>query len=345
MSSEQSGLPGGPFGSLSRRDLLAASAGMASAYFAASAVGKEPERKSDPGPLARADKTYDMRKSINLWAFPYPDRMTLRQCFELAKRAGFDGIEVNFDLENDLSPKATDAELRAIGKMARDIGIEISGMCTFLYWPYPFTADDPKTRARALELAGNMIRACHLIGTENLLVVPGAVFIPWLKDVKEISLDVVDRRAREAVAKLIPQAKSLGVHLNIENIFVSGYLMTPAEMNEFVDSFQSDHVHVHFDTGNVMFFQFPQDYIPRLGKRIRNVHFKEYSKRGTDYTIEGFRPLLDGTTDWPAVMAALDEVGYRGYLTFEYFHPFTHYPEALIYHTSDALDRLIGRKT
>ena len=39
-----------------------------------------------------------------------------------------------------------------------------------------------------------------------------------------------------------------------------------------------------------------------------------------------------------------DQVGYRGYLTFEYFHPYSHYPEALIEHTSDALDRMLGRK-
>ena len=32
-------------------------------------------------------------------------------------------------------------------------------------------------------------------------------------------------------------------------------------------------------------------------------------------------------------MEALDKIGYRGYLTFEYFHPFLHYPEALIYQT------------
>ena len=47
-----------------------------------------------------------MKKSINLWAFPYPSRMTLRECLELAKGSGFDGIELNYDLENDLSPKA-----------------------------------------------------------------------------------------------------------------------------------------------------------------------------------------------------------------------------------------------
>ena len=57
-----------------------------------------------------------------------------------------------------------------------------------------------------------------------------------------------------------------------------------------------------------------------------------------------FGPLLDGTTDWPAVLEAFARVGYKDYLTFEYFHPFAHYPEALIYQTSDALDRILGRK-
>ena len=73
------------------------------------------------------------------------------------------------------------------------------------------------------------------------------------------------------------------------------------EMNAFVDSFNSDRVHVHFDTGNIMLFQFPEHWIPILGKRIRNIHFKEFTKKGTDHSLESFRPLLDGTTNWPAV--------------------------------------------
>ena len=31
--------------------------------------------------------------------------MSLEQCLRLAKDAGFDGIELNYDLDNDLSPK------------------------------------------------------------------------------------------------------------------------------------------------------------------------------------------------------------------------------------------------
>lgn len=295
--------------------------------------------------LRRASpKRYDMKKSINLWAFPYPERMTLRECLQLAKDAGFDGIELNYDLENDLSPKAGDKELAAIRKMAEEIGIAISGLCSFLFWPYPMSSNDPMKRARSLELATKMVHTAHALGVENLLVVPGAVHIPWRTDHEPVPQDVCDRRAREAVGKLLPLAEKLGVSLNIENIFFNGYLLTPAEMNAFVDSFGSKHVRAHFDTGNIMLFQFPEHWIPLLAQRIKNTHFKEFTKKGTDHSLESFRPLLDGTTNWPAVVEALDQTGYRGYVTFEYFHPYLHYPEALIYQTSDSLDRMLGRK-
>ena len=195
-----------------------------------------------------------------------------------------------------------------------------------------------------MELAQLMIEAAHELGTENLLTIAGSTYIPWIPERDPVPIDVCDRRAREAMARLLPLAEKAGVSLNIENIFFNGYLTTPAEMNSFVDSFGSKHIGVHFDTGNIMLFQFPEHWIPILGKRIRNVHFKEFSKKGTDHTLDSFRTLLDGTTNWPAVMQALEAVGYSGYVTFEYFHPFQHYPEALIYQTSDALDRILGRK-
>jgi hexulose-6-phosphate isomerase len=183
------------------------------------------------------------------------------------------------------------------------------------------------------------------LGVENLLVVPGAVHIPWRTDYDPVPNDVCDRRAREAVGQLVPLAEKLKVSLNIENIFFSGYLMSPAEMIAFVDSFRSERVRIHFDTGNVMLLQFPEHWIPMLGSRIKNVHLKEFTKKGTDHSLESFRPLLDGTTNWPAVVEAFDQISYRGYLTFEYFHPYAHYPEALVYQTSDSLDRMLGRKS
>lgn len=330
----------GPFGPISRRAAL----GSAIATVGALTLPASAQTAKKPDARRAATKRYDMLKSINLWAFPYPERMTLRECMQLAKDAGFDGIELNYDLDNDLSPKSGAKEYTAIRKMADDIGIRISGLCSFLFWPYPLTSNDPAKRERGIELAGKIAQAAHDLGVENVLVVPGAVHIPWRNDHEPVPNDVCDKRAREAVGQLAKQAEKLKVFLNIENIFFNGYLMTPMEMNAFVDGIGSEHVQVHFDTGNIAMFQHAEHWVPILGKRTRNIHFKEFTKKGTDYSLETFRPLLDGTTNWPALTEALAATGYKGFLTFEYFHPYPHYPEALIWQTSDSLDRILGRK-
>ena len=332
---------------LGRRELLAYSGAFGAAFLANQGLindASAADTVSKPAKTTGDHRRYDMKKSINMWAFPYPDTWSLRECFELAKDAGFDGVEINFALEGEFSAESSDEELAAVGKMAREVGIDISGVCSFLYWPYSLTQNDPARRAKGLQLGLRMIEAARLVGTDNLLVVPGAVYIPWLPDVEPVPNDVCDARAKAAIRKMIPAATKAGVSLNMENIFTNGYLYSPQEMADFVDSFGSPQVQVHFDTGNIMQYQFPEHWIKILGKRTKNVHLKEWDKRQGEFNLNTFRTLLDGTTNWPAVIEAFDAVGYRGYLTFEYFHPFQHYPEALIYQTSDALDRMLGKK-
>lgn len=331
--------------SVSRRTLLKTGIAAATGLTASTLAGHAQSNNPAPDPRRASPVAYPkIKKSINQWAFPYPQRMNLRECLELAKKAGFDGIELNYDLDHDLSPKHGTAHYAEIRKLADSIGIKISGLCSFLFWPYPLSSNDEQKRAKGLELAGKIAQAAHDLETENVLVVPGAVHIPWRDDHEPVPNDVCDARAKEAVGILAKQAENLGVYLNIENIFFNGYLMTPMEMNAFVDSFNSRHVRVHFDTGNIMMFQFPEHWISILGQRIRNIHLKEFTKKGTDTSLESFRPLLDGTTNWPAVMEALGQIDYEGYVTFEYFHPYEHYPEALIHQTSDSMDRILGRK-
>ena len=324
---------------LDRRELLAYAAALGPAVLAGQSAAGQTEATASP-----SGKQYEMKKSINLWALPYPDKMTLVECLQLCKDAGFNAVEINYDLESDVSVKASETDLEKIGRTARDIGIVISGLCSFLFWPYSLTSNDVERRTKGRELAEKMVHAAAALGTKNLLVVPGAVYIPWGPEPTPVPNDVCWERATEAISAVLPHAELTGVSLNIENIFANAFLMSPAEINRFVDQFDSDAVGIHFDTGNIMQFQFPEHWIAQLGHRIRNVHLKEYSKQaGTQFTLESFHPLLDGTTNWPAVLDAFETAGYTGHLTFEYFVPFPHWPEALIHHTSDALDRMLGR--
>src|SRR4051812_26432138 len=196
---------------LDRRELLAMSAALGGAFVAGAGQPAADAAGSPP-----AKKKYAMKKSINQWAFPYPEKMNLEQCLRLAKDAGFDGIELNYDLDNDLSPKNGPKEYAAIRRTAEKIGIAISGVCSFLFWPYPLTSNDPAKRARGLELAAKIAEAASDLGTENVLVVPGAVHIPWRTDHEPVPNDVCDRRAKEAIKSLIPAAEKLKVFLNIE---------------------------------------------------------------------------------------------------------------------------------
>ena len=282
-----------------------------------------------PYPRRAVPPNLCMKKSINLWAFPYPQRMTLRECLQLAKDAGFDGIELNYDLENDLSPGRPPTDFRAIRKTAEEIGIAISGLCSFLYWPYSLTDNDPAPRPRpgagpaddrGRPRAGDREPPDHRrLDVHPLAPRPRAG-----------PIDVCDRRAKEAIGQLLPLAEKLGVSLNVETIWFNGYLTTPAEMNAFVDSFESKHVRVHFDTGNVMLFQFPEHWVPTWATD------QERPLQGV--LQEGVRPQSGIVPNAPVrnhELASRDggarQLGYEGYVTWEYFHPFLHYPEALIH--------------
>src|SRR5262245_34283414 len=163
---------------VTRRSALWTAVAATGGYGYAASGATEAAQTTKPDPRRASLKRYDMKKSINQWAFPYPQRMNLEECLKLAKDAGFDGIELNYDLENDLSPNSNAKRYQEIRKLAEKIGIAISGICSFLFWPYPMTSNDPKIRARSMELGSLMLQAAHELGTENLLVVPGAVGIP-----------------------------------------------------------------------------------------------------------------------------------------------------------------------
>ena len=68
---------------LSRRELLGYSAAFGPAFLAAQGLFTEEASGQEPGAKAvapPAGKKYDMKKSINLWALPYPQKMTLKEC-------------------------------------------------------------------------------------------------------------------------------------------------------------------------------------------------------------------------------------------------------------------------
>jgi hexulose-6-phosphate isomerase len=59
-----------------------------------------------------------------------------------------------------------------------------------------------------------------------------------------------------------------------------------------------------------------QEWILVIGKRILKLHIKEFDTRKMTATSPGAgfgAKFLEGDNNWPAIMAALDKIGYSGW--------------------------------
>jgi hexulose-6-phosphate isomerase len=251
--------------------------------------------------LAQSDKKRALKKAVHLGMIS--GNQSVLEKFKLAKALGFDGLEVN---------GPNDPQKAEILKAREETGLEIASVMDTVHWADTLSDPDAAVRARGLEGLKNALRDCKAYGASSVLLVPGVVN-------KKVSYDQVYERSQVEIRKAIPLAEELGVKIAIENVW-NQFLLSPMEAARYVDDFKSDAVGWHFDVGNIVNYGWPEQWIHILGKRILKVHVKEFSrgKRDKEGLWKGFdAELLEGDDDWPAVMKALDDVGYHGWLIAE----------------------------
>jgi L-ribulose-5-phosphate 3-epimerase len=125
----------------------------------------------------------------------------------------------------------------------------------------------------------------------------------------------------------------------VENVW-NKFLLSPLEMRRFIDEIDLPSVGVFFDVGNILLYGFPDQWIRILGKRIKRVHVKDF--RTQVGTLHGFTGLLQGDVDWPAVIAALTDIGYDSYLTAEVLPAYRYHSDRLIHECGAAMDAIMG---
>lgn len=281
-----------------------------------------------------------MKKSISIWSFR--PEWEWDYCFRLAKEAGFAGIEIDISKDGALPLDFTDTHAAGIRALAAKHGLELSGLASMLYWEANGASNDPEIRSRAGALLRAQIRAAAALGIDAILVVPGAVGVDFIPNCEEIPYDLAVERARALIAGAVPLAEDLGVTIGIENVWNKLFL-SPLELRDFMDSFHSPRVGAYLDVGNILLTGYPEHWIPILGPRIHRVHFKDFRRSVAD--ANGFCELLAGDVNWPAVMRALRQADYAGWIAAEMVPPLPFYrygSEALIPNTSRALDQILA---
>lgn len=284
-----------------------------------------------------------MKKSISIWSFY--GNWNLEQKMSLAREAGFEGFEIDLTEDGPVNLKSTKAELATVRRLADKVGIELSGLASGLYWGANAVSADPSVRKKADFILKQQITCAHELGIDTILVVPGAVGVDFIPGCEVVPYDEAYKRAGDFIRKALPLAKKLKVRIGIENVW-NKFLLSPLEMQAFLDSFSSPYVGCYFDVGNVLATGYPEHWIRILNKRILRVHFKDY--RRNVGSADGFVDLLSGDVDWAKVMKALHSIGYKGWTTAEMIPPvpfYKHCPEMLIRSSAGAMDAIfkLGR--
>ncbi len=270
-----------------------------------------------------------MLTGINQWAFPA--EMPAADAMALAAKMGFQSFEVCVGETGPTPLASTESEMHALRRAAEKHRLTLATVGTGLGWQYPMTSPDPEVRRKGVETTAQAMRIAQWLGAHTVLVVPGIVS-------GEVAYDVALENALGAVRELAPTAEQLKVGVGIENVW-NKFLLSPVEMRDFIDQCESDFVGAYVDTGNVILYGYPEQYLRILGPRVRAVHAKDF--RASAGNFDGFVMLMEGDVNWPAVVAALREIGFDGPLTAEY-GPYAHSLETMLLHCRTALDSIIA---
>ena len=225
-----------------------------------------------------------------------PKDMPLLDRFKLAIDCGFEAMEAQTVTDQK--------EAEQIKEAADKAKLRIHSVMNMDHWKYPLSSSDPNDVATSLKGMETSLRNAKLWGADTVLLVPAVVnpttTIPdaWKRSVPQIK-------------KLIPLAKELNVIIAIEEVW-NKFLLTPYELNRYVDEFKSPWVKAYFDVGNIVMYGYPQEWIRAVGKRIVKFHLKDF-----DTKTRNFVALREGSIDWKEVRKAIGDIGYSGYLTVE----------------------------
>lgn len=248
-------------------------------------------------------------------------RLPFRESLEKCAALGADGVQL-YAVSGEMAPEALSAADRAEKRrVIEGLGLKVSALCGDL-GGHGFA--DPEANPAKVERSKRIVDLALDLGTNIVTTHIGVV--PEDENGETYSV------MRAACDELASYAHSVGAYFAIE----TG--PEPAvRLRKFLDSLTTKGVAVNLDPANLVMVagDDPVVAVRTLKDYIVHTHAKDGvmlrrtdpvkiygSFAGDDYGInpdDYFRevPLGTGSVDFPAYLAALEEIGYHGFLTVE----------------------------
>jgi len=199
-------------------------------------------------------------------------------------------------------------------RLVADHGIALSGYC----FAGLVTSPDPAEAAAARDDVRRALDEAAALKAPCLVFVAGGV------DPRDKDIAAARARALDALAELVPHARSVGVKLALEPLHpmicaTRSVLSTVKLANEWCDRLAAeDIVGIAVDTYAVWWDPEIEISIARAGKRICSYHVSDWLADTQDLRFD--RGMMgDGVIDLPALRRMVEAAGYEGYVEIEIF--------------------------
>ncbi|MBO5230369.1 MAG: sugar phosphate isomerase/epimerase [Clostridia bacterium] len=245
-------------------------------------------------------------------------RTDITTAVKKAASVGAQGIQV-YATHGEMSPESmTAAKISEFKKLVADNGLKISALCGDLGGGgFSFADRNPEKIEKSKRIIDLAKELDTNVVTTHIGVVP--------EDKSHDRYKVM----QEACFELSRYADEIGAHFAIET-----GPETSAILKEFLDSLGSTGVGVNLDPANLVMVtgDDPAGAVYNLQKYIVHTHAKDGKqiffkdpeivyglKKDVIITEDSFIevPLGEGQVDWVKYLAALEDIGYKGFLTIE----------------------------
>lgn len=265
-----------------------------------------------------------------LAALDFVDRPAAQVADQLAS-LGYEAVSWPFAR---IDPRTTTkADRVALLRDTQAAGLAVSEWIVQLDFVHP----DLSVRQQRVDLAAAAIRAIaeldlgsqHAPAPVNLFTGPA----PWDPAAPRLGQDLSEGQAWEMVIAaydvLVPLAQACAVDLAVEGVFghlVHDYYTTL----ELLRHYDAPVLGINLDPSHgVLVGNDPPWVVRQLAGRIRHFHLKDAVGRPGMFGQTFIFPLLgEGVVPWREFFAAVDEIGYEGYLTVE-FESWDYYRQVL----------------
>ncbi len=250
---------------------------------------------------------------------------------------GYVGVEIMADIPHALPADMPDERIAAIRDQLDERGLAISNINAFTlfadgdtYHPTWIEADPALTAKRVAHTLAVIDMAAKL-GARTISLQPGG---PMDADARR---DEYLEQFRAGLERVLPAAESRGVILAIEP--EPGLLIeSAAEYLAFTDGagFSHPNLACNCDIGHLYCVdEDPAEAIAALGGHVAHVHIEDIATtRVHQHIVPG-----DGGIDFRAVFAALEGIGYDGFVTVE-LYPYVSTAEQVAREAFDVLTSL-----